>query len=136
MPSFIKDYDALESPSNWQSRFDVRNWVRLEGEGGAAIVAWNTPGVDMLERRDDLAVLWDIRVRPEERGIGRGRLLVEAAEKWAREMNCAEIKVETQDNNVAACRFYAAMGFEAKEIVRNAYEGLDEAMIIWRKRLA
>lgn len=37
---------------------------------GGAVVAWRTPGADMLEGRDDLAVLWDIRVHPEYRGRG------------------------------------------------------------------
>ncbi len=132
---FTKDYDQLESPSEWPRRFDVQNWVRLDAEGGSVVVAWNTPGVDMLEERDDLAVIWDIRVRPEQRGKGIGRTLVQAAEAWAREKTCTELKVETQDNNVAACLFYKTMGFQLKEIVPNAYPGLEEAMLLWRKCL-
>ena len=43
-----------------------------------------------------------------------------------------EMKVETQDINVAACRFYAAMGFRLTVIVPEAYVGLDETMLIGR----
>lgn len=133
---FVKDYDDIESPAEWSRRFDVSNWIRLGREGGSAIVAWSTAGVDMLEGRDDLAVLWDIRVHPEHRGKGIGQAIVEAAEVWAKEKGCNELKVETQDNNVAACLFYKKMGFQLTEIVPNAYPGLQEAMLLWRKRLA
>ena len=129
---FRKDYDALSPPADWPGRFDVRNWSLLLAAGGGAAVAWNAPGVDMLEGRDDLAVLWDLRVAPERRGQGVGRALVEAALDWAWEKGCVEMKVETQDVNVAACRFYAAMGFRLAEIAPNAYPGLDEAMLVWR----
>jgi ribosomal protein S18 acetylase RimI-like enzyme len=135
IPPFEKDYDALESPTDWPNRFDVRNWTLLVAGSGGAAVAWNTPGVDMLEGRDDLAVLWDIRVAPEARGRGVGRALVGAAVEWARERGCQEMKVETQDVNVAACRFYAAMGFRLSEIVPDTYQGLNEAMLIWRREL-
>lgn len=135
-PPFRKDYDALESPLEWPHRFDVRNWTRLVVEGGGAVVAWNTPGIDMLEGRTDLAVLWDIRVAPARRGQGVGRALVTEAVEWARERGCVEMKVETQDVNVAACRFYAATGFLLSEIVPDAYAGLDETMLLWRLPIA
>ncbi len=132
---FVKDYDALSRPSRWPEEFDVHNWTLLLTDGGAATVAWNTPGVDLLEDRADLAVLWDLRVEPRRRGKGVGRALVEAAIEWAIERGCREMKVETQDINVAACRFYAAMGFILSEIVPGAYPGLDEAMLLWRRPL-
>ena len=74
---YVKDYDARdgEGPTRWLSRFDTNNWVvllaRQKGTaiGGGALVI-NSPGIDMLRRRQDLAVLWDLRVRPEFRGQG------------------------------------------------------------------
>jgi hypothetical protein len=78
-PPYIKEYDlpGEESPENWAEEFDLTNWGFLLAEengqplGGAAI-AYDTPGVYMLERRRDLAVLWDIRVLPaRERGRKR-----------------------------------------------------------------
>jgi predicted GNAT family acetyltransferase len=73
-------------------------------------VAHRTPGVYMLEGRDDLAVLWDIRVQPVVRGHGIGHLLFEAAAATARQWQCRLLKIETQNINVAACRFYAREG--------------------------
>src|SRR6185437_2929902 len=72
---YIKDYDAIagQGPAHWASQFDVSNWgliaARIEGRRvGGAVIALRTPGLNMLEGRDDLAVLWDIRVAPEFRG--------------------------------------------------------------------
>jgi GNAT superfamily N-acetyltransferase len=143
MPARRKEYDefAEERSTALPTRFDVGNWgVLFAFDGGArvggAIVAWDCPGFHMLESRLDLAVLADIRVAPEARGCGVGRALVSSAEGWARERGCVELKVETQDINVHACRFYQAMGFALSEIDPNAYgPDLDEVQLIWRKPL-
>lgn len=137
---FLKDYDLLSPPSEWKEQFDLRNWrayhvvdggLRL----GSAVVAARTPGVDMLEGRDDLGVLWDLRVVPEHRGRGVGRSLFRAVEEDLRADGFGHLKVETQDINVRACRFYCAMGCSLVMINPNAYEGLDEVQLIWQKAL-
>lgn len=136
---FIKDYDANESerPTKWSKRFDISRWGILsafDGEqrvGGAAI-AWNTPEVSMLEGREDLASLWDLRVHPDYRKKGVGRQLFSSSVEWARARNCRQLKIETQNINVPACRFYARQGCELKEINKNAYdEALNEIQLIW-----
>jgi GNAT superfamily N-acetyltransferase len=141
-PPYRKDYDAIESngPAAWSSRFDVTDWGLLTAIasgrwlGGAVVVA-GTPGLDMLEGRDDLALLWDIRVAPENRRGGIGTALLGAVESWARARGCTELKVETQDINVPACRFYARSGFELRTIHRAAYPGLDEVQMLWYRGL-
>jgi len=55
-------------------------------------------------------VLWDIRVSAAERGTGIGSALFRAAEDWARARGCGWLKIETQNVNAAACRFYQKMG--------------------------
>ena len=143
-PPYVKDYDALlegrESPSHWPSLFDLSHWgcfLALAGEQdiGAAAVAVDTPGVHMLEARSDLAVLWDIRVHPDARGHGIGRLLFRQAVDWARGKGCHQLKVETQNVNVGACRFYARQGCRLGSIHRYAYaacpEVAHEAMLLW-----
>lgn len=135
---WVKDYDAGEErPQRWARRFDVRNWRVFEARSGGqlvggAVVAWDTPGVNMLEGRRDLAVLWDIRVAPGARGHGVGAALFRAAEAWARERGCRWMKIETQNINVPACRFYTRMGCELGAIDRFAYPGLPgEARLLW-----
>ncbi|HEX2187374.1 MAG TPA: GNAT family N-acetyltransferase, partial [Longimicrobiaceae bacterium] len=114
---YVKDYDAIpgEHPSRWPERFDVSGWgvfaARVEGRRvGGAVVAFDTPELEMLGGRRDLAVLWDVRVAPESRGRGIGAALFHAAEAWARARGCRRLWVETQNVNVAACRFYARQG--------------------------
>lgn len=142
-PPFLKNYDALGSgsPADWASRFELSGWglivATLDGSWvGGAVVAAGTPGLDMLEGRSDLAVLWDLRVAPGLRGRGIGAALFEAAERWATGRGSTELKVETQDINVPACRFYAARGCELRAIDRAAYPGLEEVQMLWYKGLA
>jgi GNAT superfamily N-acetyltransferase len=123
---YFKDYDQLGSPLTWPSEFDLQNWgifLALKDDlpvGGAA-VAWNTNGVNMLEGRRDLSVLWDIRVLPAWRGRGVGRNLFGHARDWSKSRDCVQMKIETQNINVAACRFYAAQGAKLGDIRRFAY---------------
>ncbi len=140
---WVKDYDAIEGegPITWPERFDVTSWGLIAAHEdsrrvGGAVIAFDTPGVDMLEGRSDLAVLWDIRVHPEARSSGVGTLLFRAAEDWARERACRTLKVETQNVNMPACRFYRRMGCSLAAIDRFAYVDLpDEVQLIWLKDL-
>jgi streptothricin acetyltransferase len=129
-PPYIKDYDAYGEggPEDWPRQFDVRNWgffLALEGErpvGGAA-VAFDTPGVHMLAGRRDLAVLWDIRVHPDRWGCGIGTQVFRHAAEWARRHGARQLKIETQNVNVRACRFYRQQGAKLGEIDRYGYAG-------------
>jgi len=134
---YLKDYDLYERPSLWRERFDTSNWgifAAFEGErrlGGAA-AAWKSPGVEMLENRDDLVCLWDLRVHPDYRHRGVGTRLFEFVVEWARKRRCSQLKVETQNNNVDACRFYVKQGCELRGINQNAYPAeLNEIQLLW-----
>ena len=142
-PPYVKDYDAIDGcrPAGWPARWDVGRWwiascfVGKDRVGGAA-VAFDTPGLEMLGGRRDVAVLWDIRVLPARRRQGIGARLFRAAEGWARSVGCRRLVVETQDVNVDACRFYARQGCTLASIDPHAYPGLPgEAQLIWHKDL-
>jgi GNAT superfamily N-acetyltransferase len=140
---YHKDYDAVpgERPTDWPAHFDLSWWALFVASDGGrrvggAAVAIRTPGLEMLEGRDDLAVLWDLRVDPVARGRGVGAALFGAAAAWARGEGCRELKVETQDTNVPACRFYAACGCRLAGARRGAYPALPhEVQLIWRRAL-
>jgi GNAT superfamily N-acetyltransferase len=141
---YIKDYDAIagEGPLTWPSRFDLSHWglfVARAGNrhvGGAAVVL-NASDVDMLEGRSDVALIWDIRVSPEARGLGVGSALFGFAEAWTKMRSGRLLKVETQNTNVPACRFYARQGCFLGAINRFAYRDFpDEVQLIWYKNLA
>jgi len=138
----VKDYDELnpEGITRWCRQFDVSNWLFLmafDGDkavGGAA-VAFRSPRVTMLQGRDDLAVLWDIRVRPEYSRQGIGSRLFDRAVEWAGKQGCKQLKIETQNNNVPACRFYSAYGCHLGAIDLYGYANdpqvAHEAMLLW-----
>ena len=127
---YLKDYDFYgETPIDWAKKFDVSKWVFLlamngDTPVGAAAVAFETTGVFMLEARRDLSVLWDIRVRPE--GGGAGIMLFRYAARWSRAQGCTQMKIETQNVNVRACRFYQRMGATLGEIHRFGYAAVAE----------
>lgn len=141
---YVKDYDALDGarPERWLERFDTANWVLICGRRdaimvGGAVIAFNSPSVRMLGGRDDIAVLWDIRVSPAERGAGVGSALFQAAAGWAVARGCGWLKIETQNVNASACRFYRKMGCTLGAIDRFAYPDLpDEVQLLWWKPLA
>lgn len=130
---YTKDYDEFGGPLSWLTEFDTSRWgffLAVDNGGqalGGAAVAWNTNGVNMLEGRSDLSVLWDIRVHPDWRQRGIGKQLFAYAVNWSRECGCNRMKIETQNINVPACRFYAAQGCELGDIRRFAY--LDEPKV-------
>ena len=137
--AYLKDYDASgELPSDVVEKFDVRSWgffLAMAGNipVGAAMVALENTGVFMLERRRELSVLWDIRVCPEYRGVGIP--IFRYAAEWARAHGCTQMKIETQNINVPACRFYQRMGARLGEIHRYGYaavpEVAHEVMLNW-----
>lgn len=140
---YIKNYDEYpgQNPVAWPSRFDTSSWgvfAAFDGNkrmGGAAVVAHDTT-IEMLEGRNDLAVLWDLRVAPSFQRSGVATSLLAAAEAWARDCGAREIKVETQNVNVPACRFYARSGFKLGAINPGAYGELpDEVQLLWYKKL-
>lgn len=135
---YLKEY---ESPETVRDSFDISKWGMVTAHvgglrAGGALIAFDTPEMTILDGRNDLAVLWDLRVAPGYRGRGIGTALFRAAEKWAEERGCRELKVETQNINVPACTFYAHRGCELRAARPFAYVNFpDEVQLLWYKTL-
>ncbi len=56
------------------------------------------------------AYIENIAVRGSHRGRGVSAMLMEQAERWAREQELLGLSLEAQDDNLAACRFYLKQG--------------------------
>lgn len=138
---YIRDFCTGddESVTRWE-RFDLSNWaffIAFDGEkpiGGAA-VASRTEEVNMLSDRNDLAVLWDIRVDGEYKRQGIGQALFDMAVNWSRGQGLAQLKIECQNNNVPAVNFYHKQGAVLSVIDEYAYynepEYRHETQFIW-----
>lgn len=137
---YVKDLGKYDQMKGYEERFDISNWrffAAFDGETpvGASTLVCRTPGVHMLDGRDDLCVLWDIRVADSHKRMGIGQKLFDAGVEWAKGEGFAQMKIECQNNNVPACRFYHKQGAVLSQINEYAYyqeEALrDEAQLIW-----
>lgn len=83
--------------------------------------------------------LWNIMLDEAIRGQGVGRELFQRGVKWARKMGYRALVLETQTNNVPACKFYAALGCEIEGIRDMYYTNRDiergEVAIFWSYKL-
>jgi ribosomal protein S18 acetylase RimI-like enzyme len=139
---YIKDFCTGDDESimRWEKRWDISNWaffMAFDGERpvGGATVATRTKEINMLSGRDDLAVLWDIRVDDAYKHQGVGQTLFDMAVKWSREKGLKQMKIECQNNNIPAVRFYHKQGAILSAIDEYAYynepEYRHEAQLIW-----
>ncbi|WP_083347424.1 N-acetyltransferase [Rhizobium sp. LCM 4573] len=69
----------------------------------------------------------DIQIDRPLRGAGLGRRLMDHAVKWAKARDLPGIRLETQSNNVAACRFYKKYGFELGGYDEHLYSALGQS---------
>ena len=136
---YIKDYDAVkgEGPTRWLKRFDMSKWgifMALDGERpvGGTIIA---PGAYVGDIDSTFAQMFDIRVRPQLRRSGTGTKLLQQAASFARQLNFKFLKIETQNTNIPACKFYAKQGCQLGNIDLYAYKSdpayEHEFRIVW-----
>jgi streptothricin acetyltransferase len=139
--TFRKDYDSVDDPMKWPARFDMSNWIFVgaymaDERLGGAIGAYSSPALDLLAKTRDCVLIWDLRVSPQSHRRGVGSALFKAIESRGRDCGCRELRVETQNFNVAACRFYAAQGCELTQANFGAYAQMpEEVQLIWSKKL-
>ena len=138
---YIRDFcvGEDETVTRWE-RFDLSHWAFFmafdcDKPVGAATIASRDMQVNMLSGRDDLAVLWDIRVDENYKHQGIGQALFDMAAEWSRSQGLVQMKIECQNNNVPAVKFYHKQGAVLSAIDEYAYynepEYRHETMFIW-----
>lgn len=136
-----KDFAGYERAAEFGELYDIANWgffMAFDGEkpvGGVTVAAKTS---EITEGRDDLCILWDIRVDDAYKRRGVGDALFGMAVDWARAQNCRLMKMEAQNNNVPACNLYVKHGALLGEISEYAYEELErqkEVMLVWHLKL-
>ena len=91
--------------------------------------------IRVLKNWNGYAYIDDIAVNNNYRGRGIGRALMERAIEWAKTKGFPGIMLETQNNNVRACKFYERCGFELHGFDTHLYKGMepgtDEIALYW-----
>lgn len=77
----------------------------------------------------------NIATKKEYRGSGVGTLLLHQAEEWAKQRNLIGMSLETQDDNLGACRFYVKQGFilGGVDTLKQSYNPDIETTLYWYK---
>lgn len=130
------DFDAHEQ-ANILARLRQGNSLQLTA-------AWQNRLVGLLEvtpqEWNNTAFIWNLMLDQAVRGRGLGRILFGHAVDWAQSLGYRALMLETQTNNVPACKFYARMGCTLSGIQDAFYTNDDirrgEVAIFWTYRLA
>jgi len=69
----------------------------------------------------------DLRVSKDFRRQGIGKSLMNEAIQWSINKKLAGLRLETQDINSSACKFYKSMGFSLEGFDRRLYYGIPES---------
>lgn len=142
---YVKDLSKYERATEYEKHFDISSWhffMAFEDEKavGALTLAGTTPGLNMLGGMDTACVLWDIRVDDEHKHQGIGQKLFDEARKIAVADGYKHMIIESQNNNVTACKFYRKQGAVLAKIDMNAYGSEpkleNEVQLIWILDLA
>ena len=136
VPKFHKDFEV--KTEKWGKMFDLTNWKFFVAYNqdhkiiAGCAIATKTENCRMLEGRDDLALLWDLRVANEYKHQGIGQTLFDMAKQYAKENGFKQFKVECQNTNPAAVNFYHKQGMKLCAINEYAYpEYPDEVQMLW-----
>ncbi|MFF7058261.1 GNAT family N-acetyltransferase [Achromobacter spanius] len=122
--------DALiETPESFGSSYeeehtltleDIQSWIAPQNDGAMFGVFDDEllVGIVGVGRQRKLkmrhkAHIWSMYVAPAQRGLGLGRLLMQAAIAHARTMRgIRQVQLSVTANNAAAASLYASLGFE------------------------
>ena len=130
-------------PEPWEKRYadDEEDYrIYLDNPDRAIFLDYEngTCAGQIVLRRDwnYYAFVEDISVAAAYRGKGVGTQLMERAKAWAREKALGGLALETQDNNLLACRFYQKCGMEIGAVNTMLYKNApkpwcDEIAVFW-----
>lgn len=113
--------------------------LRREATQATVLVAWlDEQPVGHLAIRahwNGFAYIDELAVDVPARRNGVARALLESAKAWSEKRNLAGIMLETQNNNLDACRLYEKFGFVVGGVDHLSYRGIDpqtrEVAIFW-----
>ena len=123
IPEYIKRYsdeeDGIDDPSEYSGNADKVAYIAFVDEqlAGQILIrkSWN-----------NYAYIENIKIAGDFRNRGIATKLLACAKAWAKELQLPGIALETQNNNVAACKLYHKNGFRIGGFDFNLYKGLKQ----------
>lgn len=137
---YIKDLSVYERATEYEKNFDITNWhfyMAFDDDKpiGAMTIAGRTPNLNMLSEKDDVCVLWDIRVADNYKHQGVGQKLMDVGIDDAKSSGYNQMIIECQNNNVPACHFYRKQGALLSKVDMYAYyheeDCKNEIQFVW-----
>lgn len=101
---------ALERLREWAG--EPRAIILLAQCGGAVVGFAAVCAIPHIQRSGYIGRVMGLAVLDEQRRAGVGRVLLEAAEAWAREQGCVDMEITSNRRRDAAHAFYPARGYE------------------------
>jgi GNAT superfamily N-acetyltransferase len=81
----------------------------------ARVVGWVHVCVPLFLTGNRSGSIWGLVVASEARGRGVGRRLMEAAERWAVDRGCTEMRLTSAIHRVEAHTFYERLGYRVEK---------------------
>ena len=140
IPSYEKNYSEDIYKEDQENDLDYSEYVNNPDKiNYLAFMNHQIIGMIIVKRNwNGFAYVEDIKVDKQFRQLGVGRKLIERAKDWAQVCEMPGIMLETQSNNVRACKFYENCGFVIGGFDFLVYKGIneqnDEVAIYWYLR--
>jgi ribosomal protein S18 acetylase RimI-like enzyme len=87
----------------------------LVAENEQVVVGWVQVHLSWVLEVGFRAEIAGLVVSPDSRRTGVGRLLIAAAERWARDQGASSVTVRSNNQRVESHKFYPAIGYERKK---------------------
>lgn len=95
-----------------------------------ANVTWEKEATD-----EEVLVLHTLVVEPELRFGGIGRGFVQYYEDLGREMGCTDLRMDTNERNKIARKFYAGLGYKEVGIVPTVFNGIPGVNLVMLEKI-
>ena len=134
---YIKNFRGELTPA------DLESYQKIAAEG-LSVGAWDAGrpvgmSIAGAEVWNGTLWIWEFHVDPEYQGQGIGRRMMDALAAGGRAAGLRTMRVETQNTNVRAIRFYRRVGFQTDAVDITFYTNHDleggEVAVFMKRRL-
>ncbi|OMD42146.1 GNAT family N-acetyltransferase [Paenibacillus odorifer] len=92
-----------------------KDHVIYVAESDRQLIGWIHASVRLLIESPPFVEIGGLVVDQQHRGVGTGKQLVEACERWAAQIGVNKLRVRTNQTREDAVRFYTRIGFSQKK---------------------